>query len=245
MHRNPLEVFIMKISLLVDGGAMAPGPAIAQKIGPLGIDMGKVISEVNKATEKFKGTKVPVELDVNTSDKTFKIHVSTPPVSQILKKEFKLEKGAGDHKNSKVANIAIEQVIYVAKMKLPSMLEKNLKQAVKTVIGTCASVGILIENKPATEVAKEVAAGKYDKEISSEKTEADPEKIKELEKYFAQLKAKQESAFKKAEEEKTAADAAKAAAAPVPTTIGTQPGGKKADAKAATPAKSAAKPSKK
>lgn len=208
----------MKVNLLVDGGAMIPGPAIAQKVGPLGVDMGKVISEVNKATEAFKGTKVPVELDINTSTKTFKIHVSTPPVSQLLKKELKLDKGSGDHKNIKVANIGIEQVIAIAKIKLPGMLEKNLKQAVKTIVGTCVSLGILIENKTAKEVAQELAQGKYDREIASEKTQLSEEKRKELEKYFSQVKAKQESALKKAEEEKASAEAAKVAAAPTAAT---------------------------
>ncbi|MEK6891048.1 MAG: 50S ribosomal protein L11 [Nanoarchaeota archaeon] len=241
----------MKINLMVEGGAMTPGPAIAQKIGPLGIDMGKVISEVNKATEQFKGTKVPVELDVNTSTKTFKIHVSTPPVSQLLKKEFKLDKGSGDHKNVKVANVAIEEVIAVAKIKLPGMLEKTLKNAVKTVVGTCVSLGILIESKPAKEVAKEVTQGKYDNEIASEKTQVSDEKKKELDKFFTQFKAKQESALKKAEEEKTAAEAAKAAAMPAPTAVvgtsakaeaGKKPAAAAAPAATKAVAKAAAKP---
>lgn len=235
----------MIVSLLVEGGAMSPGPAIAQKIGPLGMDMGKIISEVNKATESFKGTKVPVELDINTSDKTFKIRVSTPPVAELLKKEIKLDKGSGDHKNVKVANIAIEQVISVAKMKLPGMLDKDLKKAVKSVTGTCVSLGILIENKPAKDVAIEIEEGVYDKEIKSSKTDVSPEKKKELETFFTQLRSKQESMLKKAEEEKAATEAAKTAAAPVATPVAAttkSAAGAKPEAKAA--AKPAAKPKK-
>ena len=33
----------MIIKLLVDGGDMKPGPAVAQKIGPLGINIGNNI----------------------------------------------------------------------------------------------------------------------------------------------------------------------------------------------------------
>lgn len=239
----------MKINLLVEGGNMTPSPAIAQKIGPLGMDMGKIISEVNKATSSFKGTKVPVELDVNTSTKTFKIHVSTPPVSELLKKEMKLEKASGDHKNLKVANMAIEQVIAVALMKMPGMLDKDIKKAVKSVVGTCVSLGILIENKPAKEVAQEVAQGKYDKEILSSKNVASNEKLKELNQYFSQLKSKQDSALKKAQEEKAAADeaakAAKAAApAPAPAKTDAKASAKSTSAKPAPSAKPAAKPKK-
>lgn len=207
----------MIINLLVEGGAMTPGPALAQKLGPLGIDIGRVISEVNKATESFKGIKVPVELNVDTSTKKFTINVSTPPVSELLKKEAKIEKGSGDHKNTKVANIAIEQVISIANTKLPGMLEKNLKASVKSVVGTCVSLGILIDDKPAKEVAKEIEEGIYDKEIASVKTEVSPEKKKNLDKYFSELKLKQEKQQKKKEEEKAAEEQAKTAKASAPT----------------------------
>ena len=134
----------MIINLLVEGGNMEPGPALAQKLGPLGINIGKVISEVNKSTASFKGIKVPVDLDIDTSTKEFKIKVKSPPVAELIKKELGLEKGAGDHKKVQVANMAIEQVISIANLKLPEMLEKDLKAAVKTVIGCCVSLGVLI-----------------------------------------------------------------------------------------------------
>ena len=47
----------MIIKLLVDGGAMSPGPAVGQQLGPLGINIGEVISKVNEATSGFKGTR--------------------------------------------------------------------------------------------------------------------------------------------------------------------------------------------
>jgi len=53
----------MIIKLLVDAGDMKPNPAISQKIGPLGLNLGKIIQDVNKATSQFKGIKVPVVLD--------------------------------------------------------------------------------------------------------------------------------------------------------------------------------------
>ena len=41
------------IKILVEGGNMTPGPAVAQQLGPMGVNMGKVISEVNEATHEF------------------------------------------------------------------------------------------------------------------------------------------------------------------------------------------------
>jgi ribosomal protein L11 len=35
----------MNIKLLVDGGAMKPGPTLAQKLGPLGLNINEVIKK--------------------------------------------------------------------------------------------------------------------------------------------------------------------------------------------------------
>ena len=89
----------MIVKLLVEGGSMSPGPALSQKLGPMGINIGKVILEVNKSTSSFKGIKVPVELEINPSTKEFEVNVFSPPVSELLKSELKIEKGAGAHRS--------------------------------------------------------------------------------------------------------------------------------------------------
>jgi len=190
---------------------MKPGPTIAQKIGPLGLNMGKIISDVNAATKSFTGIKVPVALNIDTKTKAIKVEVSAPPASELLKKELGVEKGTGDSKKIKVANAAIEQVIKIAQTKIA--LEKNLKSAVKTVVGSCVSLGILIENKEPKEIIKEIEKGVYDKEIAHPK-EASEEKLAQLKDYFEGIKKKQEELLKKEEEEKAKEAAAAAAAAP-------------------------------
>ncbi|MFQ5531587.1 MAG: 50S ribosomal protein L11 [Candidatus Nanoarchaeia archaeon] len=200
----------MIIKLLVDGGSMKPGPALSQKIGPLGMNVNQIIQKVNDSTKNFPGMRVPVELDIDASSKDFDVKVFSPPVSELLKKELGIEKASGLQKKVYVGNLSIEQIISIAKTKLPNLLCKDLKSAVKTVIGTCVSLGILIENKPATDVEVEVESGKYDNEIKSEKIETSLEKKKELDEYFSEIKAqqdkllKQEAAAKAAEAEKVA-----------------------------------------
>jgi len=105
-------------------------------------------------------------------------------------------------KKAQVANASIEQIISVAKTKLPNLLCKDLKTAVKTVVGSCVSLGVLVESKPASEVEQEIDEGKYDKEIKEEKTETSEEKKKELEEYFSEIKAKQDIIIKKEAQEK-------------------------------------------
>jgi len=208
-----------QIKLLVEGGAMQPGPSLSQQVGPLGINIGQLISKVNESTSKFTGMKVPVELDIDAKTKDIKVNVFSPPVSELLKKEFGLVKGSGMQKKKYSANSSIEQIISVAKIKMPYMLSKDLKSAVKTVIGTCVSLGVLIEGVPASEVGLMIDEGKFKKEIEQEKTETSPEKKQQLKEQFDEIAKAQEMAIKAEEAAKEAAKAAKeTTAVATPTT---------------------------
>jgi len=227
----------MQIKILAEGGAMKPGPALSQKLGPAGINVNQVIQKVNEATKSFAGIKVPVELDVDTATKTFEVRVSSPPVSELLKKELGIEKGSGTQKKKYVGNASIEQIINVAKQKFPNMLCNDLKSAVKTVIGTCVSLGVLVENQEASHLGHQVEGGKWAKEIETEKTDTDPEKRKKLDDYFNSMKAEQE---KVAKLEQAAKEAAAEAAAPAAGAAAT-PAATSPDAAKKEPAKAAKK----
>ncbi|MEN9626436.1 MAG: hypothetical protein RL557_764 [archaeon] len=210
------------IKLLIEGGNMKPGPAVAQQLGPMGINIGKVISSINEATKNFKGMKVPVELDVNEKTKEFSVKTSSPPTSELLKSELAVEKGSAKISEVKIGNASIEDIIKIAKIKHGNMLEKDVKKAVKSVLGTAASIGLLVENKNPLEVVQEVEQGNFEKEIRAEKTETTTEKRNQLNQFFKDLKTAQEAkaaAAKAAEEAAKAAaeEAAKAAGTPAPT----------------------------
>lgn len=232
----------MIVKLIVDGGDMKPGPAVAQQIGPLGINMGKVIADVNAATQGFKGTKVPVEVDVDAKTKTYKIKVFSPPVAELIKKELSLESGSGAAGSVMVGNISVERLIDIAKTKRSNLLAKDMKSALKLVVGTCVSLGVLVDNKLAKDIEKDIDSGVYDKEIKGEITTPAPEKLKDLAKHFQQVKDAQDKKAKAAAEAKAAEEAAAAAAqaaAPAATQAAAAPA---AGTKAAAPAAAAAKP---
>jgi large subunit ribosomal protein L11 len=194
----------MKVKILAEGGNMKPGPALSQKLGPVGVNINQVIQKVNEATKNFSGMKVPVELDIDVNTKDIDIKVFSPPVAELLKKELKIEKGSGEQKKINMGNASIEQIISIAKTKFPNLLCRDLKSAVKTVAGSCLSLGILIENKNPVEIEEEIEKGIYDKEIQEEKIETSEEKKKELESYFLDLKTKQEQSVKAQQETKEA-----------------------------------------
>ena len=199
----------MQIKLLAEGGSMKPGPALSQKLGPAGINLSQVILKVNEATQNFKGMKVPIELDVDLSTKEFEVKVFSPPVSELLKNEVGIDKASGDQENVKVANASIEQIIKVAKTKHQNLLCKDLRSAVKTVVGSCVSLGFLIESKSPKEIEQEIDEGKYDKQITGEIIETPEEKKKELEAHFSKLKGEQDKKLKAAQAAKEAEDSKK------------------------------------
>ena len=80
----------------------------------------------------------------------------------------------------------------------------------KTVVGTCVSLGILVESKPAKEIEIKIDEGKYDQEIKEEKTETSSEKKAKLEGYFSDVHKKQEELIKQEQAEKEAEEEKKA-----------------------------------
>jgi len=204
----------MIVKLLVDGGEMKPSPAISQKLGPLGINLGKIMQDVNKSTASFKGMKVPVVLDIDTKTKNFKVEVQTPPASELIKKEISAEKGSGTPNTIKIGNLAIEQIVSIAKIKQQGMLVNNFKSAVNSILGTCVSLGIIVDNKDPKEIIQEIDSNaEYAEIINKQITEVSEEKRKALDEYFTKVKAKQDEFLKKKAEEEAAKEAEKAAAA--------------------------------
>ncbi len=237
-----------RINVLVDAGKASAGPPLGPALGPLGVNVGEVIAKINEKTKDFAGMKVPVEVSVDPSTKKFEVKTGSPPVSQLIMKEIGAEKLASNPKFQKVGNLAIEQVIKIAKMKLDTLNCLAMKSAVKTIIGSCVSIGVIVEGMEPRDATKAVNEGKFDKEINSESTTVSAEKkailaqqLSEtkaaLEKILNELKAEAAAA---APVEEAAVEAAPAEGAAAPAAKGAAPG--KADAKAAAPAAKGAAP---
>ncbi|MEM2250959.1 MAG: 50S ribosomal protein L11 [Candidatus Hadarchaeales archaeon] len=151
-----------EIKLLIEGGKATPGPPIGPALGPFGLNVAKIVAEINQKTQEFEGMKVPVTLIIDPKTKSYEIKVGLPPVSALIKKELGLEKGASAPQKEIVGNLTMEQAIKIAKMKRGSSLAKTLKAAVKEVLGTCVSMGVTVEGKDPRIVQKEIDEGKYD-----------------------------------------------------------------------------------
>jgi hypothetical protein len=159
-----------------------------------------------------------------------------------------IAKGSGEPKNIKMGNIPIETVIKIAKIKEKDMIVNGLKEAVDSVLGTCVSLGILVESKDGREVIKEVKEGKYHDIISRGIEHASQEKLDALAKEFVKVQKLQDAYIKSVEAKKEAkAAAAGTAAAPgaAPAAGATPAAGTPAASAAPSAAKAPAKEEKK
>ncbi|MCD1296319.1 50S ribosomal protein L11 [Methanocella sp. CWC-04] len=153
------------VEVLVPGGKANPGPPLGPSLGPLGINIKKVVDEINAKTASFNGMTVPVKISVDAK-KNFTVEVGTPPTSALILSELKLTKGSGATGTNFVGDLTIDQAARIAEMKKEEMLSYNLKGAVKEVIGTCVSMGITVEGKKPKEIFADIDAGKYDDKLS-------------------------------------------------------------------------------
>ena len=201
------------VQALVEGGKATAAPPLGPQLGPLGVNIANIVHAINKKTASFSGMQVPVKIKVDSDTKSFEITIGTPPTSGLIKKEANLEKASGKAKHEMVADILIEQIIKIAKMKEGATLGKTLKERVKEVVGTCQSMGILVEGKHAKDTMRDIEAGLFNEEIRLEKTELTAEELAKLEeekKRLAEELAKRRAEFEKIAKEIIAQMAGKA-----------------------------------
>ncbi len=155
------------VSLLVDAGQAKPGGSINPTLGPLGVNIGSVLSEINEKTKGFKGMRVPVEVTVNKTNRSFTISVGLPPASALIKNELGMKKGSGLSGREVLANGTIDQFIKVAHAKRTDLLAASLKAATKEMLGTSVCLGITVEGLDPREVQKKIDNGDFDKNFTS------------------------------------------------------------------------------
>lgn len=150
-----------RINALVDAGKATPGAPLGPALGPLGVNVAKIVQEINEKTKQFAGMKVPVTIEVN-ADKSFGISVGTPPTTALIMKELGVEKGSGSPKGTKAGNLSLTQILKIADMKKESSLGATVKARAKEVIGTCVSLGATVEGKDPKVLIDEINHGTWD-----------------------------------------------------------------------------------
>lgn len=151
------------IDVLVDGGNASAGPPLGPALGPTGVKVNEVVGVINEKTSDYAGMKVPVKVVIDASTKKFEIVIGSPPTSALIKKEIGILKGTKD--KSIVGNITFAQLMKIVNMKKDELLANDLKSAVKEVVGTCNSLGVMIDGMSARDVTAAINEGKFDEKF--------------------------------------------------------------------------------
>jgi large subunit ribosomal protein L11 len=150
------------VEILVNGGQATAGPPLGPALGPLGLNVLSVVNKINELTDAFVGMKVPIKVEVDVETKEFTVSIGTPTTSALLVKELSIAKGSGTPNTEKVGNLTMDQLVHIAQLKREQLFSKNLKGAVKEILGSCVSVGITVNEKDPKDIQRDIDEGLFD-----------------------------------------------------------------------------------
>jgi len=134
------------IKLNLPAGEATPAPPVGPALGQHGLNIMEFVKNYNDQTAGKKGQVIPAVITV-FEDRTFSFITKLPPVSEMIKKELKLEKASGLAGKEEAGTLNKQQVEKIAQTKLNDLnCGDNLDSAKKIVEGTARSMGVKIKN---------------------------------------------------------------------------------------------------
>ena len=134
---------VTQIKLQIPAGQARPAPPVGPALGQAGVNIKQFCDQFNDKTkaQAGEGLVIPVVITVY-ADRTFTFITKTPPVAVLLLKAAGLAKGSGEPNRTKVGQVTEDQVLEIAKIKLPDLNCSSLEAAARQVKGTARSAGI-------------------------------------------------------------------------------------------------------
>jgi large subunit ribosomal protein L11 len=133
---------ILKITIPAGRATMAPpiGPTLA----PYGINSQDFCAQFNEKTKENNGILTPVILKI-FDDRTFSFELKTPPTSELIRRELKIEKGSATPNLKKVGKLSKEQIQKIIEIKMPDLNTSDPEQAAKIIAGTAKQMGVDVQ----------------------------------------------------------------------------------------------------
>lgn len=131
------------VKLQLPAGKATPAPPVGPALGQYGVNIMEFVKQFNAKTASQPGMIIPAVLTVY-ADRSFSFILKTPPASVLIRKAAGIEKGSGAPNKTKVATLTRDQVMEIAKIKLPDMNANDVEAAAAMVAGTARSMGVNI-----------------------------------------------------------------------------------------------------
>jgi len=134
------------IKLQLPAGKATPAPPTGPALGQRGLNIMEFCKTFNAMTQAMEvGAPIPCVVTYY-ADRTFSVVVKKPPVSYFIIKAAKITKGSDKTgKGDPVGKLTMAQVKEIASQKIEDMNAFNIDAACKSVIGTAASMGVIVE----------------------------------------------------------------------------------------------------
>lgn len=137
---------VAQIKLHVPAGQANPAPPVGPALGQHGVNIMQFCKQFNDQTKGRDGLILPVVISVY-EDRTFGFIIKSPPSSVLLKRAANLAKASGTAGKETIGSVTLKQVEEVAKLKMKDLNTSDMASAIKTIKGTCRSMGIVVEDK--------------------------------------------------------------------------------------------------
>jgi len=131
------------IKLQIPAGKANPSPPVGPALGQHGVNIMDFCKAFNAKTQSAGDTIIPVVITV-FNDRSFSFITKTPPASILLLKAAGLEKGSGNPKRERVAEIGKDKIKEIAEIKMPDLNAYDVDHAMRIVEGTARSCGITV-----------------------------------------------------------------------------------------------------
>ena len=126
------------LKLLCEAGKASPAPPIGPALGQKGINIMEFCKAFNAETEKMEGL-LPCVVTLY-EDKSYSFKIKTSPVSYLIKKAAKIEKGSSTTPMIKVGQISQIQLEEIAKTKMTDLNANDMNSAKKIIDGKSANI---------------------------------------------------------------------------------------------------------
>lgn len=133
-----------QLKLQIPAGKANPSPPVGPALGQRGVNIMDFCKAFNAATQNMGDFKIPVVITVY-EDRSFTFVTKTPPVTDLIKKELKIDSGSSTAHKVKVGKLTNEQLRKVAETKMPDLNTNNIEDAMKIVAGSARSMGVETE----------------------------------------------------------------------------------------------------
>ncbi len=141
MARKPILTYI---KLQIQAGKANPAPPIGPALGQYGVNIMDFCRSFNEKTKAQGDILIPVRVTVY-KDRSFTFELKTPLTASLLKTAAGVEKGSGEPNKRKVGKLKREDLVRIARTKLPDLNAYDVDTAVKIIEGTARNMGLEIE----------------------------------------------------------------------------------------------------